>query len=186
LQNGALVLSPELTRSDGTVYQIGRTLVPVLWGQQHYLVWSNSVINFCYAAANADNAPEVDAFFLKDTDREKPRSSLPNVPAQYRKYLVAKPIIATISEIKPNSQPWIKEFTLNVGMADGVVPEMKFYAFAPRNIHMLVEILDTSEHSSRAYVITSGYRRSDKDVTPRLGWKLTSRAPRDASNYYPG
>src|SRR5262249_8825090 len=134
LQDGALSLSPELTRTDATVYQIDRTLVPVLWGQKHYLVWSNRVINFCYAVANANNAPEVDAFFLKDSDREKPRNGLPNVPAQYRKYLVAKPIIATISEIKPSPQPWIKEFTLNVGIADGVVPEMKFYAFAPRNI----------------------------------------------------
>jgi hypothetical protein len=107
------------------------------------------------------------------------------VPAQYRKYLVAKPIIATISEIKLNSQPWIKEFTLNVGIADGVVPEMKFYALGPRNVRMLVEILDATEHSSRAYVITSGYRDSEKDVAPRRGWKLTNRAPRDASTYYP-
>src|SRR5262249_26312878 len=39
LQDGALSLSPELTRTDATVYQIDRTLVPVLWGQKHYLVW---------------------------------------------------------------------------------------------------------------------------------------------------
>jgi len=186
IKNGMLTLSPALTGGDGSVYQIRGTLVPILWGQQRYFVWSNRLINFCYAVANSNAVPEVDAFFLKDVDRDKPRNGLPNVPNQYRKYLSSKPIVGTISEIKPNVQPWIKEFTLNVGTADGVVPEMKFYAFAPRNVYILVEILDAGEHSSRAYVITSGYRHSDKTVTPKVGWKLTSRAPGDASNYYPG
>jgi cell shape-determining protein MreC len=108
------------------------------------------------------------------------------VPAEYRQYLFGKPIVATISEIKRNPQPWIKELTLDVGTANGVVPEMKFYAAAPANIYMLVEILDAGEHSSRAYVITSGYRRSERNVIPKVGWRLTSRAPKDASNYYPG
>jgi hypothetical protein len=186
LKNGTLTLSPDLTGGDASVYQVTRTLVPVLWGQQHYFVWSDRLVNFCYAVTNSNNAPEVDAFFLKDVDRDKRRDRLPNVPPEYRQYLFAKPIIATVSEIKPNAQPWIKELVLNVGRANGVVPEMKFYAAAPANIYMLVEILDAGEHSSRAYVITSGYRHSDKSVTPNVGWKLTSRAPRNASNYYPG
>jgi hypothetical protein len=186
LKNGTITLSPELTATDGSVYQIGRTLVPVRWGQQHYFVWSDRLINFCYAVINSHNAPEVDAFFLKDVDRDKRRDRLPNVPAEYRQYLFGKPIIATVSEVKPNAQPGINELVLNVGKANGVVPEMKFYAATPSNIYMLVEILDASEHSSLAYVITSGYRHSDRNVTPKVGWKLTSRAPKDASNYYPG
>jgi hypothetical protein len=185
-KNGTLTLSPELTERDGSIYQIARKLVPVLWGQQHYFVWSDRLINFCYAATNSNNAPEVDAFFLKDVDREKPRNGPPNVPIEYRQYLFKKPIIATVSEIKPNAQPWIRELVLNVGTADGVVPEMKFYALAPRDVYMLVEILRAGEHSSSAYVITSGFRHSDRNVTPKVGWKLTSRAPKDASNYYPG
>ena len=186
LKNGVLTLSPELTSGGGSIYNIGRTLVPVLWGQQHYFVWSNRLINFCYAVNNSNNAPEINAFFLKDVDREKPRGRFPNVPPEYRKYLFGKPIIATISEIKPNPEPWIQELTLNVGTADGVVPETKFYAYSPRNIYMLVEILEAGEHSSRAYVITAGYRHSDGMVVPKVGWKFTNHAPADASNYYPG
>jgi hypothetical protein len=186
LKNGTLTLSPELTDRDASVYQIARTLVPILWGQQHFFVWSDRLINFTYAVTNSNNAPEVDAFFLKDVDRDKPRNAFPNVPTEYRQFLFRKPIVATISEIKPNAQPWIRELVLNVGTADGVVPQMKFYAFAPRNVYMLVEILHAGEHSSSAYVITSGFRHSEKDVTAKVGWKLTSRAPKDASHYYPG
>jgi hypothetical protein len=186
LRSGMLTLSPELTDRDGSVYQIARTLVPVLWGQQHYFVWSDRLINFCYAVTNSKNAPEVDAFFLKDVDRDKPRNGFPNVPTEFRQYLVRKPIVATVSGIKPNAQPWIRELALDVGTADGVVPGMKFYALAPRNVYMLVEILRAGEHSSSAYVITSGFRHSEKNVTPKVGWKLTSRAPKDASYYYPG
>lgn len=87
IKNGILTLSPELTGGDRSVYQMRDTLVPVLWGQQHYFIWSNRLFNFCYAVANSNAVPEVDAFFLKDVDREKPRNGLPNVPSQYRKYL---------------------------------------------------------------------------------------------------
>lgn len=185
MQDGALMLTPELTGGGANVYQITKTLVPVLWGEQHYFVWSDRLINFCYAVKNSSNAPEADAFLLKDVDRDKRRTGLPSVPAEYRKYLFGKPIIATISRIKPNPQPRARELTLNVGTSDGVVPEMKFYAFAPK-IYMLVEIFEAGEHSSRAYVITLGARSSEKIVTPRVGWKLTSRAPKDASDYFPG
>jgi len=185
LRDRTLALSPEWSGGGPNVYPIIKALVPVLWGEQHYFVWSDRLINFCYAVKNSSNAPEVDAFLLKDVDRDKRRTGLPNVPAEYRKYLFGKPILATISEIKPNPEPWVRELTLNVGTSDGVVPEMKFYAFAPK-IYMLVEILEAGEHASRAYVITLGARSFEKTVTPRVGWKLTSRAPKDASYYFPG
>lgn len=187
LQNGVLRVTPELSGRGDNVYPIAKDLVPVLWGEQHYLIWSDRLTSFCYAVKNAANAPEVAAFFIKDGDRDKRRNRLASVPVEYRKYLFAKPIIASISDVKPNPKPWIQELTLNAGIYDGVVPEMKFYAYATNNIYLLVEVSDVGEHTSRAYVITSGHRKySEKEVRPRIGWKLTSRAPKDASNYFPG
>lgn len=64
---------------------------------------------------------------------------------------------------------------------------MKFFAVSPRNIYMLVHVMSVREDSCEAIVIASGFRNhSDKEMKVRVGWKLTSRAPRDAGNYYPG
>lgn len=178
-------LSPE-SNPDGTnVYPIAEAIVPVLRGEQHYFVWSDKLINFCFAPKNSNNAPEIEALFLKDADRDKRRTGLPNVPAEYKTYLLGKPLVATVSEIKRDSRPRVNDITLSVGTADDVVPGIKFYA-AVRNIHMMVEILETGAHSPRVYVIAPYARSSKKTMTPRVRWKLTSRAPQDASNYFSG
>jgi hypothetical protein len=64
---------------------------------------------------------------------------------------------------------------------------MKFFAVSPRNVYMLVEVISVSDDRSEALVITSGFRNhSERELKLRAGWKLTSRAPKDAGNYYPG
>lgn len=186
-EGGALKLEPELSGKGVKVYPVAAPLIPVRWGEQHYLIPSDQIINFCYAAKNFPNSPEVEAFFLKDADKEKRRVGLPRVPAEYRKYLQSKPLVAVVSQVKPKARPWSQEFILNVGRADGVVDGMKFYLSSPRNIFMLVEVTEVGERTSSAYVIMSGHRNgSENEIRPRAGWRLTSRAPRDASSYFPG
>lgn len=183
-KDGSLRLIPELSGDGSNVYSISADFTPVLWGEQHYLVPSNQLINFCYAAKNADNSPQINAFLRKVGDDEKRRKGLPRVPPEYQKYLNSKPIVASISSVKTGTKPWIKLLTLDVGSSAEVVPGMKFYVSSPRNIFMLVEVTEVREHSSEAYVITSGVRGNSKGGTgPSIGWRLTSRAPKDASYY---
>jgi len=186
-QNGLLKLNPQLSGSGAEVYPLDTDWVAVLWGEQHYLIPSSQLISFCYAAKNVGNAPEIDAFFLKESDRQKRRQGLPGVPQWYRQYLYSKPIVASISQLKPRGQRPVGELVLNVGSADGVVSGMKFYSAFTKNIYMLTEITEVSEHTSTAFIIMSGHKKiSGRDVTPRVGWKLSSRAPKDAYMYYPG
>ena len=141
----------------------------------------DQLIAFCYAARNADHSREINEFFLKQGDRDKRRFGLPAVPSHYRKYLVGPPIQATIAEVKQRG------FTLNVGRTAGVVPGMKFFAVSPGNVYMLVEVTNVHADTSDAYAITLGFKNhSEKELTPRVGWRLTSRAPKRAYEYYPG
>lgn len=187
---GVLRVTPELGSEGGMVFALAGELIPVKWGDQHYLVPLDQLIAFCYAARNADRSLEIKEFFLKESDREKRRFGLPGVPAQYKKYLVGPPIQAKIVEIKSverTSAPALDLFTLNVGRKAGVVSGMKFFALSPRNVYMLVEVRDVRDDTSEAYAITSGFKnQSGKSVKARGGWKLTSRAPRGASQYFPG
>jgi hypothetical protein len=184
-RDGVLRVASELGGEGEKVFVMAGELIPVKWGEQHYLVPLDQLIAFCYAARNADRSLEIKEFFLKQADRGKRRSGLPAVPSQYRKYLVGPPIQATIVEMNP--QPGRGVFTLNVGRTAGVVSGMKFFAMSPRNVYMLVEVRDVRDDNSEAYVVTSGFKNnSAKQVKPRVGWRLTSRAPRKAYEYFPG
>lgn len=186
-QDGVLRLETQLPAVGQKVYDLAPELVTVKWDQQHYLIPSKELVAFCYAARNADRSYEINEFFLKEGDREKRRSGLPAVPEDYQKYLVGKPIQARIVGLKPEPKRGIHRFKLNVGRRVGVVPKMKFFAISPANIYMLVEVTEVGESDCEAYAITSGFKdHSDREVRPQVGWKLTSRAPRRAYEYYPG
>lgn len=186
-QEGSLRLTPELAEVGAHIYSPSSEYIPVLWGEQHFLVPSEQLIAFCYAVKNADNSPEINAFFIKEGDDEKRRKGLPSVPAEYRKYLNSKPINAAILSVKPRPESGAQRITLDAGLMAGVVPRMKFYVSSPRNIFMLVEVVKVGDDSSEAYIITSGVRdNSGSNAEPRVGWKLTSRAPKGASSFYPG
>ena len=181
-REGNLRVTSELGREGEKVYAVSRDLIAVKWGEQHYLVPLDQLIAFCYAARNAERSREINEFFLKQGDRDKRRFGLPAVPSHYRKYLVGPPIQATIVEVKPQ-----RGFTLNAGRTAGVVPGMKFFAVSPSNVYMLVEVTQVRDDSADAYAITSGFKNhSAKQLTPRVGWKLTSRAPKRAYEYFPG
>ncbi|HEX6718833.1 MAG TPA: hypothetical protein VF088_17130 [Pyrinomonadaceae bacterium] len=184
LRDGNLRLRSELGREGEKVYALPGYLIPVKWGEQHYLVPLDRLIAFCYAARNAGRSYEIDEFFLKLSDRDKRRFGLPAVPLHYKKYLVGTPIQAMIVEVKPQPEPWLNTFTLNVGRRAGVVPGMKFFAIFPGNVYMLVEVISVRDNDSEAYVMTSRFKNhSDREVKPRVGWKLTSRAPRSIFGY---
>ncbi len=184
--NEALRLSSTLGAEGEKVYPTPADLVKVKWGDQHYLVPTDRLIAFAYAARNVGRSYEINEFFLKESDRDKRRYGLPEVPARYKKYLVSAPILATIVEVKSDQKP-STGFTLNVGSKAGVARGMKFFAIYPRNIYMLVEVIEVSENNSEAYAITSGFKNhNEKVVIPAVGWKLTSRAPKRAFEYYPG
>lgn len=186
-RDGVLHLDPRLEGEGQKLYHVSHDLVPVKWGEQHFLVPSDQMIAFCYAVLNSRRSQEINEFFLKQSDREKRRFGLPEVPRAYKKYLSGNPIRGTIVELNSQPQPSERRFKLNVGRNDGVVARMKFFAISPRNVYMLVQVTEVTDNESEVFVITSGFKNGSlKSVRVKVGWKFTSRAPKRASDYYPG
>ena len=183
-RDGVLRTTAELGGEGEKVLAPPGDLVPVKWGEQHFLVPLDRLIAFCYATRNDGRSFEIEEFLLKQNDRDKQRFGLPAVPPPYKKYLVAPPILGMIVGLKTDSA--LKTFTLNKGRVAGVVEGMKFFAVFPNNVHILAEVVSVRDNDSDAYVIASGFNNhSEKEVKPRVGWKVTSRAPRNAGAYYP-
>jgi hypothetical protein len=186
LTNGSLKLIPELSENSLSSYSIPSEFIPVKWGEQHFLIPSDKMINFAYAV-NSTSIQEVESFLIKIEDYEKDRKGLPNVPLAYRKYLGMKPITAMISGFGPKVERWYPKVILNAGRAEGVVREMKFYLSRPSNIYMQLEVTDVQEHTSEAFIITTRFRDNrEEDIKLKVGWKFTSRAPKDNSQFQPG
>jgi hypothetical protein len=183
--NGSLKLTPALPENSPSAYPVESEFIPVKWGEQHFLIPSDKMINFAYAV-NSTSVEQVESFLMKIEDYEKERKGLPNVPQAYRKYLRMKPIMAAVSGFGPKEERWYPKVILNVGRAEGVVREMKFYLSRPRNIYMQLEVTDVQEHTSEAFVIMATFTDDrEEDVKPKVGWKFTSRAPEDNSRYLP-
>lgn len=183
--NGTLKLTPKLSESSPSAYPITPEFIPVRWGEQRFLIPSDKMVNFAYAV-HSTSVQEVESFLMKIEDYEKDRKGLPNVPQAYEKYLGMKPMTATLSGLKPGAEDWYPKITLNVGRAEGVVREMKFYLSRPRNIYMRLMVTDVWEHTSEAFVMTASNTDNwQAEVNPKIGWKFTSRAPENDSQYQP-
>lgn len=183
--NGSLELKPELPGGGPSSYPVGPKFIPVRWGEQHFLIPPDRMVNFAYAV-NSGSAEQVESFLSKVGDYEKSRKGLPDVPRAYRKHIGMKPIRAAISGFGPREGGWHPNVILNAGRAEGVVPEMTFYLSRPGNIYMKVVVTDVGERRSEAHVVMATFTDGREGaVNPKVGWRFTSRAPEDDSQYGP-
>jgi len=183
--NGSLKLAPELPEKGPSAYPVGPEFIPVKWGGQHFLIPADRMMNFVYAV-HSTSVERIESFLMKVEDYERERKGSPDVSKEYRKYLRMKPIMPAISGFGPEEERWYPKVILNVGRAEGVVREMRFYLSRPRNIYMQLQVTDVREHSAEAFVIIATFTDNrEADVKPKVGWKFTSRAPEDNSRYLP-
>jgi hypothetical protein len=128
--------APGVRRPDRPVFEVVR------WGERAYLVKPTGFVEFC----NDVNSGRVRAhdqwwpttYLMRDGDEKKKVDGAPEVPEEYKKYLLDKPITATATEAhgeKNDVAVWGQEYlfngdvvTLNVGKKNGVRSGMKFYS----------------------------------------------------------
>jgi hypothetical protein len=78
----------------------------VTWGERHYLIPTNRLVDFCNAV-NAGDEPRQEGpgqFLLRVKDWEKNVNGLPSVPADYKKYLLGKPLVAATVKVSTTLQ----------------------------------------------------------------------------------
>lgn len=176
-------LTPELPNKEEVLPSYSTELLPILWDERHYLIPADEVVEFInyvnigyepsFAFAGLSNH-----FFLKKGDIEKKVVGKPNIPEQYRGYLLEKPIKGKITTIKNSKleqdgdrQQRNTEIILNVGKNNGVFEGMKFLIYSPRRISADdVKITKVEDNHSEAIVIQTYL----KEKTPSVGWKVST------------
>jgi len=162
---------------------ISPELIPIVWGERHYLVSSDEVVNFANAI-NAGFEPSKTVskrFLLREGDELKAVHGQPDLPSPYSEYLLKQPITAEISSVKESrleDDVRITTVTLNVGSAHGVKPGMEFYVYSPASVFEWARITTVNSSNSEAKVVQ---RVADEKYNgrPSTDWKLSTSAQRD-------
>lgn len=166
--------------NDRTEFEgVAPELIPVLWGERHYLVPSDQMINFTNAI-NAGMEPSSlfggrsGSFLLRVGDEKKQLKGLPDIPSEYLAYILKKPLTARISsiiEIRVDKSRRITRVTINIGTADGLRRGMELFAKNPSTIYANAVVTDVSEHWSSAVI----EQDETSDPVPSPGWTFSTR-----------
>jgi hypothetical protein len=158
---------------------IASALIPVLWGERHYLIPPDRVVDFTNAI-NAGFEPRSGLhgrFLLNGGDELKPVRGRPNIPSQYSTYLLGHLIEAEISSVKKSrveDSERITNVVPNVGTAQGVKPGMEFWVHIPERLYGNARITDVS--STQSLATLKMFEADCKSHVPSPGWKLSTHA----------
>ena len=161
---------------------IAPELVPLVWGERHYLIPPNGFIDFANAVnAGFETRHSVSRrFFLREGDELKEVKGAPNLPSQYSGYLLEKPIKAEISSINGSrieGSTRVTTVSLNVGGSQRVKEGMEFHLYSPATIYVSARVTKVATSSSEAEIAQDeGIERCGR---PSHGWKLSTSAQRD-------
>lgn len=179
--NNRLIIKPEIEKDFLNFQYIPTELIPVKWGEQHFLIDSDELLNFAYAVhSNAES--QIVEYLSKRADYKKPRAGLPNLPKEYEKILTMKAIKPKVTGIKKSDGGLLDtELTLNRGRADVLIKGMYFY-YVNLSGSLTIRITDLDEKSSKAVIAGYG-QRSNKEMKPKIRMKFTSKVSDEFYGY---
>jgi hypothetical protein len=136
----------------------------VRWGQRIYLLPEEELGPFVNAVNSGREPhkyciPSCSPFLVRTGDDEKPVSGTPDLPAEYRRRLLDKPITARVVRVLSDETEvnlergygWRTiQVEINLGSVDGVWEGMELYASANPHVDGGFEVVQTQEHSSVA------------------------------------
>lgn len=158
---------------------IAPEFLPVHWGQRHYLIPTDRMVEFTNAI-NAGTEPNTSSggksfyFLLRRGDEDKPVAGLPDIPSEYLGYILKTPVaarISTITQIRVEKSRRITRVTFNVGRADGLRKGMELFVREPSTIYAEAVLTDVRDHWASAVI----EQDQMSDPVPSPGWTFSTK-----------
>ena len=147
-----------------------------------YLVPSDGIVGFCNEVNDGSEPRKgVHGFFLlREGDEKKKVKGFPDVPGEFRPYLLARPIEAEIIGVgKYTTRPSVCDWkfkdtpvTLNCGKNKGLLKGMTLHVIKPEDAVESVEVTKVGAEESEAVMTQIG---EEEKVGPQIGWKVSTR-----------
>jgi hypothetical protein len=159
---------------------IAAELVPVRWEARRYLVPADDVIGFCNYV-NHGSEPRTIAhgfYLLRRGDETRKVAGWPELPPEYRDYLLSKPVEATVLAVGPSTtRPSIAggnykdtQLTLDAGKQQGLKAGMTLVVTQPDDRFESVRIREVEDHRAEAIMTQFG----EEAPSPKVGWRLST------------
>jgi hypothetical protein len=195
---GSEAPQPEFTNSGSVEEKDGRLLVKwkypqwrwwnvwlndllvVRWCDRHYLVPAPQILEFCSAIKAGVDPNDWEAglyCLIREGDLKKPALGPPDLPKGYEKYWKMAAIVGNVTKFKIEKKDEVNlnfraSLTMDVGKADGVLPEMNFKLVGNDKHHRYIFVKTVREHESDA-IMACGLE-TYWDVPIKVGSKLTT------------
>lgn len=176
--NNRLTVTPEITKEHLNFQYTATEWVPVKWGDVHFLIPPENLINFAYDLRSRSQSQIVE-YFMKGDDMQKDRVGLPDLPKEYLGILTMKAIPARITSVKnyvPGELNSDTEITLDHSPNSKLIKGMIFYFLSSKG-GLQLEIIEVGKRKSRAK-LGGTYLTQDEEIHPRIGMKFTSIIPK--------
>lgn len=138
----------------------------IQWGARRYLVEEAEMMKFVNAVNLAWEPRKTitGGYLLRRDDWSRPATGLPEIPAEWRKYLLRTPISATVTSVTGGAGE------INVGRRKGILPGVRLMASAKDGGWFDVTVISVTPDSARVKVESS-------TESLFVGQRVTSRTP---------
>ncbi len=147
----------------------------VRWVNRHYLIPGEDMIQFCNAV-NSGSKYGIN-YLVRREDRDKPVFGLPDVPEQFRSYLLESPIECHITQIESQTTAGDDYETLlcriDAGRNAGLTTNLELYLSAENSFEWQVDVEEILADSSGVRI--SKRLNLPTDYFPQVGDLLSTR-----------
>lgn len=156
----------------------------VRWGERRYLIQPEDILQFCsdVRAGDEPRKRRHGMYLLRFGDEDLPVKGEPSLPPGFEKYLLITTIDARVKALGELSGPeveeegrevWTQLVTLDVGEAEGVLPNMVFKVTKPKDGPGWVVVRKVAERESEA-AITFSHDKGAAATLPTTEWELST------------
>jgi len=178
--NGSVKLLFKHTNAQRGFRGIAPELLPIRWGDRHYLIPVNEIMEFTNAI-NAGTEPALSGgrsyrFLLRRGDEKKAVRGLPRLPAEYLSNILPTPVetkISSVLQTRIEKSRRITYVALGAGTAEGLKKGMELYVHNPATVYAQATVTAVDEHSARAVIEQEEFEL--RDPAPSVGWRLSTK-----------
>ena len=182
-KDGSLVLTFALPSQRKGPARLASTLVPVAWGERHYLVASDAMQEFANEV-NGGTEPRqgVHGFtLLRRGDEGKKAEGKPKLPKEFAGLLLDAPIQGMVVAVRDSrveeGEVLTRRFSTAVidrGSEHGVRVGMRLHVTGDRRQFATILVKKVEEQTALVSIEVLG---GDEDAAPTEGWTWSTRAP---------
>lgn len=126
--------------------------VLIRWGARRYLVEEREMMSFVNDVNQAIEPRKtiLGSYLLKRDDWGRPATGLPEIPAEWRKYLLRQPIAATVTNVTDGTGE------INVGRRNGLLPGLELLSYSRDFGWVGLTVTSVTPDSARVQVEAGG------------------------------